>query len=144
MSTEHMKSVADYFEQILSRLLSAEDTAARDLNHFSDRDWSRVCKFNSTTPQAHDRCIHEVIHEQVLARPESEAVCAWDGSLTYQDLDVLSSQLAHHLHAHGVGPETCVALCFNKSVSQPSEIVMAFWPGCVIRRFSAASAFGTD
>ncbi|GLA80039.1 nonribosomal peptide synthase [Aspergillus tubingensis] len=115
MSTEHMKSVADYFEQILSRVLSAEDTAARDLNHFSDRDWSRVCNFNSTTPQAHDRCIHEVIHEQVLARPESEAVCAWDGSLTYQDLDVLSSQLAHHLHAHGVGPETCVALCFNKS-----------------------------
>lgn len=144
MSTEHMKSVADYFEQILSRVLSAEDTAARDLNHFSDRDWSRVCNFNSTTPQAHDRCIHEVIHEQVLARPESEAVCAWDGSLTYQDLDVLSSQLAHHLHAHGVGPETCVALCFNKSVSQPSEIVMAFWPGCVIRRFSAASAFDTD
>ncbi|KAL3261959.1 hypothetical protein ABHI18_003269 [Aspergillus niger] len=115
MSTEHMKSVADYFEQILSRVLSAEDTAARDLNHFSDRDWSRVCNFNSTIPQAHDRCIHEVIHEQVLARPGSEAVCAWDGSLTYQDLDLLSSQVAYHLQAHGVGPETCVALCFNKS-----------------------------
>ncbi|GKZ38792.1 nonribosomal peptide synthase, partial [Aspergillus brasiliensis] len=115
MSTEHMKSVADYFEQILSRVLSAEDTAARDLNHFSDRDWSRVCKFNSTIPEAHDRCIHEVIHEQVLSCPESEAVCAWDGSLTYRDLDILSSQVAYHLHAHGVGPETCVALCFNKS-----------------------------
>ncbi|RAK95786.1 nonribosomal peptide synthase Pes1 [Aspergillus ibericus CBS 121593] len=115
MSTEHMKSIADYFEQILARVLSLEDTLTRDLNHFSDRDWSRVCKFNSALPEAHDRCIHEVIQEQVLIRPESEAVCAWDGSLTYRDLDLLSSQVAYHLHAHGVGPETCVALCFNKS-----------------------------
>ncbi|PWY83154.1 nonribosomal peptide synthase Pes1 [Aspergillus sclerotioniger CBS 115572] len=115
MSTEHMKSIADYFEQILARVLSAQDTLAKDLNHFSDRDWSRVCKFNSAIPTAHDRCIHEVIHEQVLIRPESEAVCAWDGSLTYRDLDLLSSQVAYRLYAHGVGPETCVALCFNKS-----------------------------
>ncbi|PYI12597.1 non-ribosomal peptide synthetase [Aspergillus sclerotiicarbonarius CBS 121057] len=115
MSTEHMKSIADYFEQILARVLSVQDTLTRDLNHFSDRDWLRVCKFNSALPEAHNRCIHEVIHEQVLIRPESEAVCAWDGSLTYRDLDLLSSQLAYHLYSHGVGPETCVALCFNKS-----------------------------
>ncbi|PYH46246.1 nonribosomal peptide synthase Pes1 [Aspergillus saccharolyticus JOP 1030-1] len=115
MSTEHVKCVADYFEQILSRVLSPEDTAASDLNHFSDRDWARVCRFNSSMPVAYDRCIHEVIQEQVLTRPESEAVCAWDGSLTYKDLDLLSSQVAYQLYAQGVRPETCVALCFNKS-----------------------------
>ncbi|RAL11456.1 nonribosomal peptide synthase Pes1 [Aspergillus homomorphus CBS 101889] len=88
LSTEHVKCVADYFEQILARVLSAEDTAANDLTHFSDRDWARVCRFNSAMPVAYDRCIHEVIQEQVLVRPESEA---------------------------GVRPETCVALCFDKS-----------------------------
>ena len=133
MSTEHMKSTADYFEQILARVLSVQDTLAKDLNHFSDRDWSRVCQFNSALPKAHDRCIHEVIHEQVRIRPESEAVCAWDGSLTYRDLDFLSSQVAYHLNAHGVGPETCVALCFNKSVSEH-----------LINRHPVAMTYGAD
>ncbi|PWY81945.1 nonribosomal peptide synthase Pes1 [Aspergillus heteromorphus CBS 117.55] len=114
-SMEHMKSIADYFEQILARVLSEDDSPAKDLNHFSDRDWSRVCKFNAVLPEAHDRCIHEVINEQVLLRPDDEAVCAWDGSLTFRDLDLLSSQVAYHLYEQGVRPETCVALCFDKS-----------------------------
>ncbi|PYH90319.1 nonribosomal peptide synthase Pes1 [Aspergillus ellipticus CBS 707.79] len=115
ISMEHMKSIADYFEQILAAVLSKDDSATKDLDHFSDRDWSRVCNFNSRLPVEHDRCIHEVIQDQALLRPESEAVCAWDGSLTYKELDRLSSQVAYYLYAQGVRPETCVALCFDKS-----------------------------
>lgn len=117
ISTEHVRCVADYFEVILAHLLSATDIAVKDVSHLSDRDWARICRFNSAMPESYDRCIHEVIQEQVLVRPDSEAVCAWDGSLTYRDLDLLSSQVAYHLFAQGVRPETCVALCFDKSVS---------------------------
>ncbi|RAH74069.1 nonribosomal peptide synthase Pes1 [Aspergillus aculeatinus CBS 121060] len=115
ISTEHVRCVADYFEVILAHLLSATDIAVKDVSHLSDRDWARICRFNSAMPESYDRCIHEVIQEQVLVRPDSEAVCAWDGSLTYRDLDLLSSQVAYHLFAQGVRPETCVALCFDKS-----------------------------
>lgn len=116
MSGEQMKSVAYIFEQLLAKVLVAEDTAVSQLNLFSDNDWRRICKWNSSIPTLHDRCIHDAIHDQALTGPEREAVCAWDGSLTYAELDHLASKLACHLRMQGVGPEVRVALCFDKSV----------------------------
>ena len=123
VSTEQMKSIANYFERTISQILSGEDIAVEALNHFSEQDWSRVRQFNAAIPEKHDRCIHEKIQEQALIRPDSEAVCAWDGSLTYSELDRFASRVAFHLQAQGVGPEVRVALCFNKSVSDCTALL---------------------
>jgi non-ribosomal peptide synthetase component F len=117
MSGEQMKSVANIFEQLLAKILSAENTAISQLNLFSGNDWQRIRQWNSTIPQVYDRCIHEAIHDQMLSGPEREAVCSWDGSLSFAEMDYLSSKLACHLRMQGVGPEVRVALCFDKSVS---------------------------
>ena len=122
MSAEQIKSMSNYFQQTLTRALEADDTVVSKLNGVLESDWTRICKFNAVTPESHDRCIHEIIQEQTLLQPESEAVCSWDGSLTYRELDQLASQLAYHLQAQGVGPEVRVALCFDKSVSVPNSL----------------------
>ncbi|KAK4867831.1 hypothetical protein LT330_007490 [Penicillium expansum] len=115
MSGEQMKSIANIFEQLLAKVLSAENTAISQLNLFSENDWQRIHKWNSTPPELHDRCIHEAIHDQMLSGPDREAVCAWDGSLTFAELDHQASKLACYLRMQGVGPEVRVALCFDKS-----------------------------
>ncbi|KAJ5118135.1 uncharacterized protein N7515_010358 [Penicillium bovifimosum] len=115
MSGDQMKTVASIFEQLLAKVLAAENTAISQLNLFSENDWQRIRKWNSTTLQLHDRCIHEAIHDQMLSGPDREAVCAWDGSFTYAELDHQASKLACHLRMQGVGPEIRVALCFEKS-----------------------------
>ncbi|KAA8652106.1 Nonribosomal peptide synthetases (NRPS), partial [Aspergillus tanneri] len=115
ISTEQIKSVAKYFEKALAQIISEDDVAVKELDGISESDWSRVCKFNSVIPESLDRCIHEVIREQALLHPENEAVCAWDGSLTYKELDILASRVAYCLQEQGVGPEIRVALCFDKS-----------------------------
>jgi non-ribosomal peptide synthetase component F len=117
MSLEHMKSMSSYFQQTLTRVLAVDDIAVSNMKGISESDLSRISKYNSAALESYDRCIHEVIYEQALLRPEGEAVCAWDGSLTYRELELLASQLAYHLQAQGVGPEVRVALCFDKSVS---------------------------
>lgn len=114
---EQMKSITSYLETTIAQILSGGNTAVEALDQFSEQDWSRVRKFNTKIPETHDRCIHEKIQEQVLLRPDTEAVCAWDGRLTYRELDLLASRVALHLQKQGVGPETRVALCFDKSVS---------------------------
>lgn len=116
MSGEQMKSVAHIFELVLVRVLSSENTAISQLNLFSENDWERVRKWNSHTPRLYDRCIHDAIHDQALSGPDREAVCAWDGSLTYGELNAVASKLACHLRMQGVGPEVRAALCFDKSV----------------------------
>ncbi|KAJ5107519.1 hypothetical protein N7456_004194 [Penicillium angulare] len=115
MSGEQMKSVANIFEAILAKALSTENPAISQLNLFSENDWQRIQKWNSHTPKLYDRCIHDAIRDQVTRGPDREAVCAWDGSLTYRELDVLASKLACHLRMQGVGPEARVALLFDKS-----------------------------
>ncbi|KAJ5777393.1 hypothetical protein N7520_000639 [Penicillium odoratum] len=115
MSGEQMKSVAYIFQQVLTKILSSENTAISKLNLFSENDWQRIQKWNSHTPKLYDRCIHDAIHDQAVTGPEREAVCAWDGKLTFGELDHLASKLACHLRMQGVGPEARVALLFDKS-----------------------------
>lgn len=112
-----MESVARYFEYLLHQTLESEETAVKDAACFLEHDLSRICKINSALPESSDRCIHDVIQEKARLHPRLEAVCAWDGDLTYEELDDLASRLAYHLRTHGVGPEARVALCFEKSVS---------------------------
>ncbi|GFG01217.1 nonribosomal peptide synthetase 1 [Aspergillus udagawae] len=73
--------------------------------------------WNQKVPPAADTHVHCLIEAQATQHPELQAVCSWDGSLTYDELDKYSSQLASHLSVfHGVGPDVIVPLCFEKSV----------------------------
>ncbi|KAH8891258.1 acetyl-CoA synthetase-like protein [Thozetella sp. PMI_491] len=74
-----------------------------------------VLEWNKELPQCPESPVHQLIHERAAAQPNQEAVCSWDGSLTYSELDNLSSRLASHLITLGVGPEVIVPLCFEKS-----------------------------
>ncbi|KAL4933021.1 uncharacterized protein BDV17DRAFT_287381 [Aspergillus undulatus] len=116
MSMEHAKSIVTLFRNLLTKVLSPQDIPVRDLNLFTDTDMRRIDAWNGPPLQMHDRLIHDVIREQVLLRPHDEAICAWDGSLTYEEFDRRASRLAYYLQEQGVGPEILVPLCFDKSV----------------------------
>jgi amino acid adenylation domain-containing protein len=62
-----------------------------------------------------DRCIHELFETQVARTPEAIAVVFEDQRLTYGELNRRANQLAHHLRALGVGPETLVGVCLERS-----------------------------
>jgi non-ribosomal peptide synthetase component F len=47
--------------------------------------------------------------------PEATGIDAWDGQLTYSDLDRHSTALACLLVNIGIAPEVLVPLCFAKS-----------------------------
>ncbi|KAH7323159.1 hypothetical protein B0I35DRAFT_477044 [Stachybotrys elegans] len=87
----------------------------------SKEDKHVLWQWNRDMPQTVQKCLHHLISEQVTSRPDAPAVCAWDGELSYQELDELSSKLAYHLKELGVSPravgsEMIVPLCFEKSM----------------------------
>lgn len=114
---EQVKSISNIFGNLLTNVLSPDNRRVADLSFFTERDWQRIRAWNESDPEVHERCVHDIIHDQVLLRPEQEAICAWDGSLTFKELDQLATQLAYQLTMQGVGPEVLVPLCFDKSVS---------------------------
>ena len=63
-----------------------------------------------------DRCVHELVEQQVERTPNATAVAFEDERLTYRKLNERSNQLAHHLRGLGVGPDTLVALCVERSL----------------------------
>jgi amino acid adenylation domain-containing protein/natural product biosynthesis luciferase-like monooxygenase protein len=63
-----------------------------------------------------ESCIHEVISRQARDRATRVAVSCEDQRLTFEELDQRANQLARYLRDVGVGPETLVGLCFERSV----------------------------
>ena len=64
----------------------------------------------------HTLCIHQRIARQAAVTPYALALAAGDTTLTYHELNQRANQLAHYLQASGVGPETLVALCVERSL----------------------------
>ncbi|HEX2187603.1 MAG TPA: amino acid adenylation domain-containing protein, partial [Longimicrobiaceae bacterium] len=63
-----------------------------------------------------ERCVHELFEAQVERTPEAVAVVCGEASLTYRELNARANRLAHHLGGLGVGPESRVAVCVERSV----------------------------
>ncbi|PHS03509.1 MAG: non-ribosomal peptide synthetase, partial [Blastopirellula sp.] len=57
----------------------------------------------------------ELFEAQVARSPDAPALSFEDTVLTYAQLNARANQLAHHLIARGVGPETAVALWLERS-----------------------------
>ncbi|KKP01739.1 AMP-binding enzyme [Trichoderma harzianum] len=79
-------------------------------------DLEQIWKWNGTVPPPAERCIHDIVEDRVIQSPTAEAICAWDGTLTYEELSRLSTKLAVHLLSLEVGPNMTIPLFFEKSM----------------------------
>jgi amino acid adenylation domain-containing protein len=76
-----------------------------------------VVPFNSTTTDYDlERPVHELIEEQVARNSEATAVTFEGVNLSYRELNHRSNRLAHYLRAQGVGPDSLVAVCMERSL----------------------------
>jgi amino acid adenylation domain-containing protein len=76
-----------------------------------------LVEWNSTAaPYPDDQCLHHLFETQVTRTPDAVAVVCGDESLTYRQLNRRANQVAHYLQALGVGTETLVGLCVERSL----------------------------
>ncbi len=61
-------------------------------------------------------CIHRLFEAQVERSPNAVAVVCEGAELTYAELNRRANQLARHLRALHVGPETLVGVCVERSL----------------------------
>ncbi|KAG5951860.1 NRPS protein [Claviceps sorghi] len=105
-------------EHVVRQLQQAKATPGTTLGEIeivSPNDLERLWKWNSAVPRPAETCIHDMVGRMVEARPHAHAVCAWDGDLTYAELDRLASVLARRLSELRIGAGAIVPLCFEKS-----------------------------
>jgi amino acid adenylation domain-containing protein len=81
----------------------------------SPEDKTEIAEWNKRDISPVERCVQEFILEKSIETPNSPAVCAWDGQLTYREFWDLASSFANYLIGRGVGPEVFVPVCLDKS-----------------------------
>ncbi|KAK2606697.1 hypothetical protein N8I77_005428 [Diaporthe amygdali] len=111
LSEAQAHNIANTFGRAVSAIIKCTVPSAHigSLDLFSDRDYAQIVKW--TTPADKDNqnqqrtLLHELVFAQSITRPESKAICAHDGDLTYLQVEVLSHRLAHVLLEAGVVPK---------------------------------------
>ncbi|KFY92557.1 hypothetical protein V498_04869, partial [Pseudogymnoascus sp. VKM F-4517 (FW-2822)] len=117
-STPQMTRILQQFEHVTRQLVAEGATTMqlKDIQFHSPQDAMDIASWNRSLPPLLDTCVHDVISGHAKARPDSTAVCSWDESLSYRELDELSTTFAHHLvKSFNIGPESLVPLLFSKS-----------------------------
>lgn len=127
IDTKQVQRLLQQFEHILRQLCQPVDTISHvkmaDLSMASEQDVSTIWSWNATVPETGNGCVHQIFNQRVHENPSAQAICAWDGELTYRQLDDLSSQLAYHLIDAGVKPGIIVPMYFEKSFWVPVSVV---------------------
>jgi amino acid adenylation domain-containing protein/non-ribosomal peptide synthase protein (TIGR01720 family) len=118
VSLIQLERIMGQFEATLHKLCFAmEEEKLSGLEIISNADISKVHEWNSQlTLTRVDRCIHDVIDDNIQSRPDALAIDSWDGAFTYEQLGRYATALAHHLrNLIGEQKEQFIPICFEKS-----------------------------
>ncbi|RPI05054.1 MAG: non-ribosomal peptide synthetase, partial [Zetaproteobacteria bacterium] len=106
-----------HYQTLLEGIVAAPDRpiGALPLLTAAERHQLLVAWNATATAYPRDCRVHELFEAQVARTPEAVAVVWADQTLSYGELNRRANQLAHHLQHLGVGPETLVGLCLERS-----------------------------
>lgn len=105
----------NHFDRVIRQLISSPDeTLLSDISLASHWDLQQATAWNGDGPTVIDDCIHNLIERQ---QPDAPAIDAWDGKLTYGELNSMADRLARHLSKDlDVFSGELIHVCFEKSV----------------------------
>jgi non-ribosomal peptide synthetase component F len=105
------------FETLLRGIVANPDQRLLQLPLLTDRERHQLlAEWNETTQEYPKHlCVHQLFERQAEKRPDEIAIVFEDRQMTYRELDIGSNQLAHFLRKHGVGAESVVGVCLERS-----------------------------
>jgi amino acid adenylation domain-containing protein len=112
---------------LAAALEHAQGTALRRVQVLGAAERAQVLQsWNDTAVPAAGMTVPELISAQVARTPDTVAVLAGDGWLTYAGLDAMAGRLAQVLSGAGAGPERLVAVVLDRSVVLVAAL-LAVW-----------------
>ncbi|HJX28291.1 MAG TPA: amino acid adenylation domain-containing protein, partial [Thermoanaerobaculia bacterium] len=125
-----LRRFLDRFERLLASALESPAMPWTELQLLAPAEVKQLAEWTDTVaPVSLEGLLHQRIAERAAAMPEADAVLAGDGRLGFRELDRRANQLARHLIALGVAPESRVALCMDRSVDLVVGLLAALKAG---------------
>ncbi|KAE8311551.1 hypothetical protein BDV41DRAFT_578444 [Aspergillus transmontanensis] len=112
----HAQNIISILKQIIHNLTNSPSRPLADSCLLSKHHQDQIAKWNSDAPDVPlDSCIHTLFRVQCMLQPDAQAICAWDGTITYRELDRLSSAVQGLLQPYNLAPESVVPILLKKS-----------------------------
>ena len=110
--------MATHFQKILETATAGPDRSIAELPILSVDERRQILERWNAAPfdESRDKCVHQLVEEQVARTPESLAVSCEGQSLSYGELNARANRLAHRLRRLGVGPGVLVGICMERSL----------------------------
>ena len=128
---ETVQRYVAYLSRLFSEMVAAEDADITRIAVMPPAERHQVLvEWNATErPYPSGRCVHELFEEQVARTPAAVAVVHDDVQISYGELNARANRLARYLRSLGVGPESRVALCLERSVEMVVSILAVLKAG---------------
>jgi amino acid adenylation domain-containing protein/non-ribosomal peptide synthase protein (TIGR01720 family)/FkbM family methyltransferase len=116
-----IERMARHFQRLLEGIAAHPEQRLEELPLLSGEEQRQLLvEWNDTRREPpREACAHHLFEAQAARTPHAPAVTFGEEVLTYAELDQRANRLAHHLRSLGVGPETRVGLCLERSLEVP-------------------------
>jgi len=109
--------LAGHYRMLLEDVASDPDRRISALSLLTPAERHRLLvEWNDTASVYPAGAVPEVFEDQVERAPEAVALLYEERQLTYRELNRRANRVAHRLRALGVGPDTLVAVCMERSL----------------------------
>jgi len=117
-----VEALAGRLVRLLEAAVAAPDVSIGRLDILSAAERRTLLReWNATERALAAATLPQLFAAQAAATPDAVAVVFADEQLSYGELEARANQLAHHLRALGVGAESVVGVCLERSL----ELVVA-------------------
>ncbi|KAF2130328.1 nonribosomal peptide synthetase 6 [Dothidotthia symphoricarpi CBS 119687] len=114
LSGHQAVSQLHFFVSILDTLFSEPEHPISNFLAVSENELEEIWNWNTPMPPDLRICMHEMVSEQAQNKPEKTAIEAWDGSLTYRQVDDYSTHLAQNLRLLDDSEKQIIPVLFEK------------------------------
>ncbi|MES2316846.1 MAG: amino acid adenylation domain-containing protein [Pseudomonadota bacterium] len=112
------------FALLLDAVARAPGAALGELALLTDADNASLAAFNADRGvPVPSLCVHEMFEAQAAATPDAIAIESGTVKLSYRALNEQANRIAHRLRAEGVGPDSFVGLCMERSADMVAGLL---------------------
>ncbi len=110
------RRILGHLQTLLEGAAAEPDRQISQLPILTDAEKNQLLvEWNDTQTEYPPLCVHQLFETQVKQRPDAVAVIFEGNELSYQELNERANRLAHYLRKLGIGPQSLVGICQDRS-----------------------------
>ena len=123
--------LVEHFTHLLTSIVAQPEQPVFQLPMLPAAEYNQLIhEWNATTVAwPSTQCVQELVAAQAAQRPAATALVFGNQTMSYGELNARANQLAHHLQTLGVGAETIVGVCLERSLELVVSILAVLKAG---------------